>query len=466
MQRLHQLAVAWIAFALVLLSALAEPLTPRVDPAPSASSTPAIDCEALSGIPCVPVENFPTTLEDGVKINFFHYKIGDSGGYLQHINDIGDTAKHIIPILEALGAIIPEIVIILVPTLSHNDDGVTVCGSTQSRLCFIKVADNKVDADGVTFKNTIVHELYHVIQNANHQPTPYLRMDPSRWWREGSAQFFGDYYYSPQDQAPISLYDPTDPLYDQIHKGYPAGLFFFSLTTNGISPSAIHKIVMRQLAPTTDGEASFNAVRTFMSTDADIVAQFPRFAQNFIDAKITFPSLTPIVTQIKLTDRGINYQPTVNGPPGSASVLFQGPPFTMQWAVVTLQQGQTITFQLNTRLTRGANLYYRVKNTSKKPWIPFPSTVLTVKTACPGCGNNNAYEFLYASTRDADVETFNLVVTRKSVQKCRTKRQDDAISCPIEESQNHGFVMFPLKDPTTDGAFCPSGTVMTAEEAW
>lgn len=437
-------------------------------PAPPAN---AINCAQFAADPtlqvnldCVQFPGYPTTIA-GVNVDFYHYTETDgwdlsNPNTARHVQDIRTAAENALP-KYANFSTLPEIIFILAPTLPKIIEDSSPAGTTSCKVqghtpCYIRIADDVSDLDDIaSVKRTTAHELYHAVQSRNRPD--FQALPPSRWWREGSATYFGDSLYPNHKQfASINTYKPSAPLYDQ-DLGHPAGLFFFFLWNRGFSWAQIHEFTLRQIA-TTD----FTDTKKSMANDANIRDSFPLFAQAYKDKRIFLSDLSyaspPADNTFQITVH--DYPPVRLGRDGDhVDTPIYADPFTMQSGLITLEAGQTYVFGVKP-LKKNSRLYYRVLM-SQTPWKPLTKAVI-VQVPCSGRGST--YEFLFTSTGDRNKDGAELSVKRQSKQCCKSKRQDDE-SCPIE-STSSGFILYPLFNPDTHGAMCPPGTHFSTIAAW
>jgi hypothetical protein len=106
------------------------------------------------------------------------------------------------------------VVVILSSNLPNNDPGATQATADESK-CFIRISEDQTNADGLGYKRTFAHEMFHCI-NKKSRPD-YYRSDQALWWMEGAAEFFDEGVYpSPDPQALIERYRPRRTLWQQI----------------------------------------------------------------------------------------------------------------------------------------------------------------------------------------------------------------------------------------------------------
>jgi hypothetical protein len=140
-------------------------------------------------------------------------------------------------------------------------------------VCSIRFPLDKLTTDVDNYAKLVVaHELYHCVEWANDKPSSPA--EPPRiedWWREGVAEFFGNFFYPDKDpDANIRNYVPNKPLYQQ---RYETAVFFQFLNNAGWYEQQVNSwMVAQQLSPDTGAE------RARVSQDVDLRAQFPKFA--------------------------------------------------------------------------------------------------------------------------------------------------------------------------------------------
>lgn len=408
----------------------------------------------------------------------------------KHVKQVRNGIDRALPDYAIFAKVPPIIRIVLSPDLPQvdgkpaNADGLTICRADQT-VCFSWIRMNRADdpADPFNIERTTAHELYHTIQDMNHDP--YQAGPPTGWWVEGSPTFFdSNYYPDHRSGTAATAYYPNNPLYDPCEgidtnthecRGYGAYLFFQFLGNKNFSPAQINGLVMRQ-----SGSTAISDARRTMSRDPDMAQYWPLFAQAFRDKKIFFSDGSPVPLR--------NYEPTIydiveQTAPVTlartgdiANVQIKAKPFSIAIGKFTLKKGLTVEIKLK-RLQTGATLYWRAGKATV--WDRFSAD----ETLVIPCTGSLKMEFIFTSTRDVEEEVAELSFTRKSKKKCRCKRQTsddddeeddnddddgdgDDNSCPIDGSGGTGIVLWPLYYPKTAGGYCPTGTHMSKIVIW
>jgi hypothetical protein len=358
----------------------------------------------------------------GINIEMYHY----TDGWI--------ASDHILSIKQALLRVLPDyskycpqfdLKLILVEDIGGIYGEVETKAVIPHNPCFVLIEDawnEDFSPDANQWQRTTAHELYHCVQDRNiMQNDPGNNLEKSGcWWFEGGASYFSSYYYpEPPDFAEkdtFNSYNPSVPLYNE---GYPAQLFFLSLSNQGMSNSDINVFIKSQsITPSPEAE------RQRLSTDVVVRSAFPRFVQAFKDQTITFHNKAPakVLPEFVLVPETENFQFTSDGQQEKRFFSFY--PFTMKsYDVVLASTGVTYTIGYTTT-DQYITLFYRPQ--SELDWVQLRSgESITAKIDCSA--ENMKYEFLMTSTDNVDRAGVFITFTRASHEDCMCKRDS---SCP------------------------------------
>ncbi|KAI9781406.1 MAG: hypothetical protein M1839_006000 [Geoglossum umbratile] len=357
--------------------------------------------------------------------------IGDAPVWLYQFGDqakSSDVAKRLLQLIsDASDAVLPTYstlaslsdVSIEMYLVERFAPGTTIDGETKwipagagsPARCAIRYPLDKLTGPADDYvKLVVAHELYHCVESAGNKPPsggPQPRIEG--WWREGVAEFFGNYFYPEKDpDSNIRKYDPVIPLYGQ---DYPASAFFQYLNNAGWNEIQINNWLLNQQL-----SLDMASERTRVSQDSDVRTQFPKFATRFVDKSIVYHDGSPIdfITPV---------QPTiflVNIPKGGSPVTLtlRGEPFTISQRTVNIGPKQTILLKV-TSIPTDSKIQYR--KTGSTDWSELSAGSSTqLQDAC--ITETVSYDFVFTSTADTDTEGVDVQFVRLTR---KGKRDDD-----------------------------------------
>ena len=409
-------------------------LYPRSGLAKACGPRPIIDCEQFSAYGNSPAEHlccreyvrgsYPRTI-GGSRVDLYRYTQGwnpNDQTTIGHLESLSDALEKVLPLYEGFGNPFNLIVIFSQPPLMV--EGTSVDGYEQetpgtTSRCYVRIED----ADDLTIEQTIVHEVYHCVEDSNRNgnaPPPDVF---NSWYIEGVAEFYAaDYYPFHQDNAWIRNYDPTIPLYKQ---SYEVSLFFVFAHGYGWSYDDINDLVFNE-----PQAKSFADCLNSLSSNTDIEKTFPAFAQAFSNNLITYSDGSSVDPE---TSPGpLKFQPLPITDGGSTPWPVQAPTFTIDEFSLSLDPGQSFTVTWKPTSKQTSMFYRQVPATD---WIDMTTDEASFALTCDD--DAAVLDFLFTCTDNTDQGSGTLLFTQINKQDCCTA------------------------DPTTPTCTTPPGSITT-----
>ncbi len=246
---------------------------------------------------CRPVGSFIMTVSGATTEVFLMHHVdparsdgGRPARYLEVLSALEEAVTATGPKLaELTGFRMPPVIHVILVPQHHSGEGrmrtvpQTYLRPTRMRDCPIIIYANGEGQTRGALRRSIAHEFFHCAQFETFPDKS--GSDDSRWWREGSAEWFEDFVFpalvgdSDLDRS-IELFitrSRDHPLYENL---YANAVFFAWLAQRG--RGAILNYISRL---SDDGADQRDGMRAALSQE-----QYDRFAQAFLDDEIVFPS--------------------------------------------------------------------------------------------------------------------------------------------------------------------------------
>ena len=389
-------------------SALAKACGPR----------PIIDCEQFSAYGNSPAEHlccreyvrgsYPRTI-GGSRVDLYRYTQGgwdpNNQTTIGHLESLGDALEKVLPLYESFGDTFNLIVVFSKPPL--EDEGTAVDGYEQetpgtTSRCYVRIED----ADDLTIEQTIVHEVYHCVEDSNRNGNAPPADDFNSWYIEGVAEFYAaDYYPFHQDNTWIRKYNPSIPLYKQ---SYEVSLFFVFAHGYGWSYDDINDLVFNE-----PQAKSFADCLSSLSGNADIGKTFPAFAQAFSNNLITYSDGSLVDPETSPGPLKFQSLPIPDG--GSTPWPVKAPTFTVDEFSLSLDPGQSFSITWNPTSKQTSMFYRQVPATD---WIDMTTDAASFALTCDD--DAAVIDFLFTCTDDTDQGSGTLEFTQINKQDCCT----------------------------------------------
>ncbi|OAL36407.1 hypothetical protein AYO20_04303 [Fonsecaea nubica] len=311
-----------------------------------------------------------------------------------------------------------------------EEDG-TIRGATDYHeldptICNVRVigSGDGPSSDIESVQQTLAHELYHCVQRTFGMEQPFQDDSlPNNWWFEGSAEYFGNFFFPDTKPDHMQKYDPASPLYNQKHDfSYPGSLFFQHLSNVFTSNKEIHDWVVSRKSTTS---STLQDERRWLSSDSFITKPFPSFATAFKDDLILYSNGEPVPRDFKVN----LHTPacTLSDKPG----VYDTKTFTRPWTIwetldVALPDKRDISFKYTVPSGQGSNVVLQYSKDGEKSWKTAGKGA-TVKVDC----GSKKYTYLATSTGNGDVKTsvpvtieFTVKKKKKGSNKHKAKRDE------------------------------------------
>ena len=290
-------------------------------------------------------------------------------------------------------------------------------------------------------KQALAHELYHCVQSYTMGPSIGSQVASSLWVIEGSAQYFSNRVYPdanyewPGAQTDRE-YNPARAIYNQ--RGdhvYGTSLYFQSLEKTK-SPTVLSDWVL-----STKQNDNGKAERHRLSILSGFTNDFYTFAKQ-LSLKIVDTSGAVIPGLTTITPESVSIS--------AGAAVLKTTPFTVKVFQISPPAGYTV--QLSAPAYSHQRLAYRLP--SETAWTTFSTLPATVDVSCTG----TTILLLFISTKDDSTDSVKVSIKKT---KRSHKRADNQCG-----GDGTGFILYPLQDPETLNAYCPSGTHITTLAAW
>ncbi|KAI9860954.1 MAG: hypothetical protein M1813_005633 [Trichoglossum hirsutum] len=269
------------------------------------------------------------------------------------------------------------------------------------------------------YKQLVAHELYHCVQKHN-RPDPGSggSYGASRWWREGTADYFSNVVYpsAGSEEMTSKLYTPGRSLLHQDNP-YSTNVFFQFLENSGWDSIKINGLVKGW-----PGKIDLPDEQARVSGDPDVRAQFPKFAQALVGGNIRDTSGSP--SPVRKPETVEVPLPTGEGSESERPVEIEQ--FAMSTFTVTVKPGEKYLIDFKTTKPY-MNGYVQADGN----WVPFLNNQdLPITLDIPCSGAATAFKFLATSTDEQPLVQGRFRFRKQKQEDCKKPKACSTSTTP------------------------------------